>query len=144
MSGARTDDRSITAIVADLTGWPVRQLHDDRRLIGVPGWCVVVRCFETRNAASLADCWRDVAAAAEPDLLVPVLLFRAGPDEWRALWPSALQLWESRPAFWTSYRWTVEAAIEVWAAVAAELVPTWSDAAERYESTEQERQGWLQ
>ena len=114
-------DRSITAIVADLTGLPIRQLHDERRLVGIPGWRVVVRCFEVRDAASLAECWRDVAAAAELDRLAPALLFRAGPDDWRAIWPAALRLLEQERRVWTDYEWTVEAAVPVWAASTREI-----------------------
>ena len=121
MSAEYLDDRSITAILADLTGWPVRQLHDERRLVGVPGWRVVVRCFEVRDTASLAKCWRDAAAAGELDCLAPALLFRAGPDEWRAIWPAALQLIEQERSVWTDYEWTVEAAVPVWAAATREI-----------------------
>lgn len=136
------DVANVAALVVDLTGYRVRWLDDDSRLVGIAGWHVVVWPGRVLDRAVLEHEWRRVVDAA--GLRTPALIFRDDRDEWRALWPSALQLWESRPAFWTSFRWTVEASLEVWAAVVAELVPEWSDAAERYGCSEQELQGWPQ
>lgn len=52
---------------------------------------------------------------------LPVLFFRKNRDEWRAVWPAAVQLGVQSADMWSGYSWTVEGSIEAWAAVAREV-----------------------
>ncbi len=118
-----SSEPSIAAIVGNLIAWPVRQLHDEQRLVGVPGWRIAVRRFDVRDRAALAETWRAVAEAAESGREAPALVFRVDGGEWRAIWPAALQLFEQRRRVWAQYEWTIEAALPVWAAVTRHIEP---------------------
>lgn len=140
----RADVSDLSALVFDLTGWHVRQLHDEARLVGVPGWRIGVCRLGAPDRAALMGCWNAVAAKAADELMSPVLLFRVDGDEWRAVWPSALQLFEQRPEFWTEYEWAVEASIGVWAEVAREMVPRRDDVVDSPAPHEHWMQRWPQ
>lgn len=52
---------------------------------------------------------------------MPVLLFRQDRDEWRAVWPLAVNLAVQQSSMWADYQWTAEGTPEAWAAVAREI-----------------------
>ena len=50
---------------------------------------------------------------------LPVLFYRRDRDDWRAVWPVAVELAVQHACMWSGYEWTCEGSIEAWAAVAA-------------------------
>lgn len=130
-----TAEREVAALIRDLTGWDVRRRcrqHDlDSDLLGVPGWAIECKRQKTATRGQIKAWWRQtveqatqVAAVEEGrpgTVLIPLLVFRADRDEWRAVWPMAVHLLEQRADYWTDYSWTVEGSIDVWAAVAREI-----------------------
>jgi len=119
----KAGEREIAALLRDLTGWQVarrvRQHDGDSDLEGVPGWSVEVKRHARAARADVAAWWRQAVEQAGSAL--PVLFYRQDRDEWRAVWPLAVQMVEQRAAMWSDYSWTVEGAVAAWAAVAREL-----------------------
>ena len=125
----KVGEREIAALVSVLTGWNVqrrvRQHDGDSDLEGVPGWGIEVKRHAKAPRASIRQWWQRAQAQAERTGLIPVLLYRADRDEWRAVWPLAVHLVQQEAAMWASYGWTGEGSIEAWAAVARELSGQW-------------------
>ena len=60
---------------------------------------------------------------------MPLLLYRADRDAWRAVWPLSVNLTMQTAAMWRGYEWTAEGSPEAWAAVFRETITTTKDAA---------------
>lgn len=121
-------EREIAMLVRELTGWDVRRRvrqHDgDSDLEGVPGWSVEVKRHARATRSDIATWWAQAVAQAGRAGAVPVLFFRCDRDAWRAVWPVAVSLVDSRASTWSEYGWTVEGSIDAWCAVAREAAST--------------------
>jgi hypothetical protein len=124
----QSGEREVAALLADLTGLQVkrrvRQHDGDSDLEGVPGWSVEVKRHARAPRASVRSWWAQAVAQAARTGCVPVLLYRADRDEWRAVWPLSCLLVEQHAATWIGYAWTVEGTVQAWAAVFRETVQT--------------------
>lgn len=133
----KAGEREAAQLIADLTGWDVRRRvrqHDgDSDLLGVPGWSIEVKRHKAAPRGQIASWWRqtveqattlanDSENAPHGLLTLPMLLFRANHDQWRAVWPAAIHLTTQRADYWAGYEWTAETSVQCWAAVARELV----------------------
>lgn len=119
----------IAAVIRDITGWQikrrVRQHQGDSDLEGVPGWSVEVKRHATIGRADLDAFWLQAVRQCNYDGgHVPVLFFRRNRDQWRAVWPMAVQMQPDslRAVQWIGYEWTCEGSIDAWAAVARERI----------------------
>lgn len=116
-------ERDLAALIREHTGWDaerrVRQHDGDSDILGVPGWSIEVKRQAKAPRGSISRWWAQAVEQAEGNL--PVLFFRADRDEWRAVWPLAIQLVEQQASYWREYKWTSESSIEAWACVAREL-----------------------
>jgi hypothetical protein len=115
-------ERQVAALIADLTGWTikrrVRQHAGDSDLEGVPGWCVEVKDRAKPARGAIAAWWKQ-AVEQTPEGLVPVLFFKAGPGDWRAVWPADDGPFDR----WTwLYTFALESSVECWAAHARQKV----------------------
>lgn len=130
-----TGEREIASIVRDLTGWDVRrrvrQNDGDSDLEGVPGWSVEVKRHRSASRGDIAAWWRQTVRQAERAAALPVLFFRVDRDAWRAVWPLAVHLTHQETDYWRAYKWTVEAAVDAWAAAVREIRPNSQPTAER-------------
>ena len=129
----KAGEREIAALLADLTGCDVRRRvrqHDgDSDLEGLPGWCVEVKRHARATRALIAGWWAQAVSQAERTSAVPLLLYRADRDAWRAVWPLSVNLTMQTAAMWRGYEWTAEGSPEAWAAVFRETITTTRDAA---------------
>lgn len=121
----KAGEREIASLLAALTGHDVkrrvRQRDGDSDLEGVPGWCVEVKRHAKATRAAVRGWWVQAVAQATKAQRVPVLLFRQYRDEWRAVWPLAVNLAVQQASMWADYQWTAEGTPEAWAAVAREI-----------------------
>ena len=129
----KAGEREIAALLADLTGCDVRRRvrqHDgDSDLEGLPGWCIEVKRHARVTRACIAGWWAQAVSQAERAGAVPLLLYRADRDAWRAVWPLSVNLTMQTAAMWRGYEWTAEGSPEAWAAVFRETLTTTKDAA---------------
>jgi len=130
----KAGEREAASIIRDLTGWDcqrrVRQHDGDSDLLGVPGWAIEVKRHKAAPRGQIAAWWRQAVDQATQvakeapnasEAVLPLLLFRANHDEWRAVWPAAISLTHQRADYWHGYEWTCETSIQCWAAVAREI-----------------------
>lgn len=136
-------EREAAALIRDLTGWDVRrrcrQHNGDSDLLGVPGWAIEVKRQKAAPRGLIASWWRQtveqarVVAGGEEGrpgtVLIPLLVYRADRDQWRAVWPISILLLSrhdrqdmSQSGTLGEYKWTSESSVEVWASVAREIV----------------------
>jgi len=113
-------EREVAAIVRDLTGWDVRRRvrqHDgDSDLEGVPGWSVEVKRRKAAPRGQIGSWWRQTVEQAGQ--LLPVLLYRADRDSWRAVWPVGVLLLDKPDGGWRDIEWTADTTVAAWAAAA--------------------------
>ncbi len=123
----KTGEREIANLLADLTGCDVRRRvrqHDgDSDLEGLPGWCVEVKRHARASRGLIAAWWAQAVAQAERAGAMPLLLYRADRDTWRAVWPLSVSLTMQTAAMWRGYDWTAEGSPDAWAAVFRESLP---------------------
>jgi hypothetical protein len=127
----KAGEREAAALLADLLGLDIRRRvrqHDgDSDLEGLPGWCLEIKRHATASRAEVAGWWLQAVAQAEAVDAVPALLYRRDRDQWRAVWPLALQVGAEPAGDWLGYGLTVEGTPEAFAAVvrerAAEVQP---------------------
>lgn len=119
----KAGEREVAGIIRDLTGWDarrrVRQHNGDSDLLGVPGWSIEVKRHRTASRSVIASWWDQTVTQA--DNLLPLLLYRLDRQDWRAVWPLAIQCRDQRADYWTGYEWTADSSVPAWAAVAREL-----------------------
>jgi len=118
----KSGEREIAVLVRDLTGWDVkrrvRQYEGDSDLEGVPGWCVEVKRHARAARADIRGWWAQAARQADTERKLPVLFYRLDRDEWRAVWPVAVELAVQTGCMWSGYEWTCEGSIDAWAVLA--------------------------
>lgn len=121
----QSGEREIAGVIRDLTGWNaqrrVRQHDSDSDIEGVTGWCIEVKRHKAAQRSDIAAWWRQAVQQTVKASDIPVLFFRRDRDEWRAVWPAAVQLGVQSAEMWAGYAWTVEGSVETWAAVAREI-----------------------
>ena len=119
----QSGEREVAALIRDLPGWDVRRRvrqHDgDNDLLGVPGWAIEVKRHAKAQRGDIRAWWRQTVEQA--DGVLPVLIYRQDRDEWRAVWPMAIQMVQQRADYWTGYEWTAESSLAGWCALAREL-----------------------
>lgn len=120
----QSGEREAAALIRELTGWAVRrrvrQHEGDADLEGVPGWAVEIKRHRTATRGDIARWWAQ--AVEQAGNLLPVLMYRADRDEWRAVWPLACLLVQQRADYWRGVEWTADTTVQTWAAVARECV----------------------
>lgn len=121
----KTGEREVAALLRDLLGLDIRRRvrqHDgDWDLEGVPGWTLEVKRRATARRGEIASWWQQAVEQAQDAGQLPVLLYRADRDGWRAVWPLSVHLTMQRADMWTAYAWTVEGSLDAWAAVVREM-----------------------
>lgn len=117
----KVGEREAAALIADLLGFDVRRRvrqHDgDSDLEGVPGWTVEVKRHATATRSGIRLWWAQAVDQAIRAGGTPVLLYRQDRDDWRAVWPVAVNLAVARSGAWLDYEWTAEGSVQSWAAV---------------------------
>jgi hypothetical protein len=129
----KAGEREAAELVRELTGWDVRrrvrQHAGDSDLQGVPGWAVEVKRHRTAHAGEVARWWAQ--AVTQAGALLPVLLYRAGRAEWRAVWPLAVLLVHQTADYWRAVEWTADSTVQAWAAVARECAGPGGESGQR-------------
>lgn len=119
----KVGERELAGLLADLTGWDVRrrvrQLEGDSDIEGLPGWSAEVKRHAKAARADIREWWGQAQAQASATGLLPVLFYRANRDQWRAVWPVAVNV-KAEP--WSGYEWTAEGSLDAWAAIARETL----------------------
>lgn len=122
----KSGEREVAGIISELTGWDVRRKvrqHDgDEDLDGIPGWSAESKRHKTANRGEVKAWWAQAHDQAIKTGRIPVLFYRKDRDEWRAVWPIAVNLGIQSAAMWKGYQWTVEGSLDAWSAQARELV----------------------
>lgn len=120
-----TAEREVAAIIRDISGFEVRRRvrqHDgDSDLVGVPGWSIEVKRHKVAKRHDVAAWWAQTVRQASGFAHIPVLLYRADYDVWRAVFPMAVRWVEQRAEYWESYDYTSESSIRGWLAAANEI-----------------------
>ena len=122
LAGDKADGREI----ADLRGCRVgaHPRTGDSDLVGLPGWRVKVK-HHARFARPLPAGWcAQTVNQAEQICGLPLLLYRADLDAWRAVWPLSANLSMQSTSMWCGYEWTAEGALPAWAAAFRETLTT--------------------
>lgn len=90
----KAGEREVAAILAELTGHHVRRRvrqHDgDDDLMGLPGWSVEVKRYETAPPARVSEWWRQAVRQAQAGRVIPLLCYRVNRGQWRFMWPAGL------------------------------------------------------
>lgn len=91
----QSGELEVATLLTAITGFSVkrrvRQHAGDSDLEGVPGWSLEVKRHAVAPLATVGSVWwpQTVEQAEEAGLL-PVLLYRADRQPWRAVWPAGL------------------------------------------------------